>query len=317
MTRNAEMQSGDASLENARQELVQRYGPWMVTNIRLGSGIYTIGENKAPVNPLLTRYGQLIADISDQPLSALRVLDLACLEGEYAIEFARQGAEAVGVEGREANIEKARFVKRALRLETLRLEQDDVRNLSVQKYGSFDAVLCSGILYHLEAPDVLNFVERMSEVCRRCLIVDTHISMAGKESFTYKDHVYWGTRFIEHHRKSSQRERQNHRLASLDNLTSFWLTRPSLYNALTMAGFTSVYECHVPVVLGRAADRVTFVAIKGKRYEPIAASDAGIPRRWPEKPRSNFSYYARLYGRALAMRLPHPLTQLLRRMFRA
>ena len=41
--------------------------------------------------------------------------------------MARQGAQAVGVEIREANVAKARFVKEALNLE------------------------CSGILYHLTA----------------------------------------------------------------------------------------------------------------------------------------------------------------------
>src|SRR3989442_14143808 len=97
------------------------------------------------------------SDITNKPLDSLRVLDLACLEGLYGKEFARHGAAVFGKEGRKANIEKARFAKDALALENIRFVQDNVRNLSVQKYGYFDVVLCLGILYHLHVPDVFHF----------------------------------------------------------------------------------------------------------------------------------------------------------------
>ena len=53
----------------------------------------------------------MIQDITQCNFKELRILDLACLEGQYAIEFAMQGAEVVGIEGREANIQKAIFAK--------------------------------------------------------------------------------------------------------------------------------------------------------------------------------------------------------------
>src|SRR6185312_10010629 len=105
------------------------------------------------------------------------ILDLACLEGQYALEFARQGAQSVGIEGRAENLEKARFAQRALQLDNVELHQDDVRNLSVAKYGHFDVVLCLGILYHLDAPDVFDFVERIASVCTGFAIFDTYISV--------------------------------------------------------------------------------------------------------------------------------------------
>ena len=48
----------------------------------------------------------------------------------------------MGVEIREASIEKARFVKDVLALDNLELAQDDVRSLTAEKYGIFDVVLC-------------------------------------------------------------------------------------------------------------------------------------------------------------------------------
>ncbi|MBI3796935.1 MAG: methyltransferase domain-containing protein, partial [Deltaproteobacteria bacterium] len=93
-------------------------------------------------------------DFLHQPLHNLRVLDLGCLEGMYALEFAQHGAQVLGIEGRLANIEKARFAKRVLGFSNCDFVQDDVRNLSLAKYGDFDVVLCCGILYHLDAPDV-------------------------------------------------------------------------------------------------------------------------------------------------------------------
>jgi hypothetical protein len=47
-----------------------------------------------------------------KPWGKLRMLDLASLEGIFAIEFASQGAEIVAIEGREANNARASPPKR-------------------------------------------------------------------------------------------------------------------------------------------------------------------------------------------------------------
>jgi 2-polyprenyl-3-methyl-5-hydroxy-6-metoxy-1,4-benzoquinol methylase len=251
-----------------KQAVIQRFGEWTAHNIQLGPGLYTINEKIAGNEIKLRRLVQIVSDIVDKPFSELRILDLACLEGLYAIEFARHGAEVVGIEGREANIEKARFVKNVLCLDNLELVQDDVRNLSKEKYGSFDVILCLGILYHLDAPDVFSFLETISAVCRKVALIDTHISQRSERSYTYKGKQYWGSLFIEHDAKSTLKERQQALWGSLDNLTSFWPTRHSLYNLISHVGFTSAYECHIPK--GQEEhDRILIVAAKGRRQELI------------------------------------------------
>jgi SAM-dependent methyltransferase len=298
-----------AEIERARLALIQRHGTWTAANVDLGDGVYTIGPEAPTLHAGMVRFAQLFMDYTGKALAALRILDLACLEGEYAIEFARQGAQVVGIEGRAANIAKARFAKDALDLGNLDLIQDDVRNLRRENHGAFDAVLCSGILYHLDAPDVAEFLYRIGEVCDKCLIVDTHVAFRGRESFEHRGSTYWGSRFVEHHRAATERERESSSWASLDNRTSFWFTRPSLLNALHAAGFTSVAECHSPPHPEKSSDRLTLVAIKGQPYRPTAVAAARLPVTWSERQTSNVPYYAKRFLRSVVLSLPHALSR--------
>lgn len=248
-------------IEEERRQIAERYGDWTDHNIRLADGVYTLSPDRQSVK--LRRILQVVADVTRRNLSELRILDLACLEGQYAIEFALHGAEVVAIEGREANAQKALFAKRVLGLDRLTVCQDDVRNLSLEKYGEFDVVLCLGILYHLDAPDVFDFVTRMASVCRHVLVMDTFVSIAYEKSFEYQGNRFWGRSIIEHDPASEPEERLSSLWASLDNIQSLWLTRESVFNLLTLNGFTSAYECRVPVEPGKYGDRVTLVGLKG------------------------------------------------------
>jgi 2-polyprenyl-3-methyl-5-hydroxy-6-metoxy-1,4-benzoquinol methylase len=317
MTMNTEQ------LAAKKAEVVALHGEWTAHNIHLGGGLYTMGEIRRGDEILARRILQTAADITGRPLGDLRVLDLACLEGLYAIEFARHGAEAVGVEIREANLAKARFAGEALGLERLSLVQDDVRNLSAERYGAFDVVLCLGILYHLDAPDVFDFVHRMAAVTRRCLVVDTHVSTTNEVTKTFGGREYAGKYFVEHAPDATPEEKERMLWASIDNVKSFWLTRSSLDNLLAHAGFTSVYECHNPAVSSRAADRVTLVAVKGEPQEvissPLLAREPVL--EWPldETPAQTAAVPAPAHDsllRKLGRRAPAPIRDAARRLLR-
>ncbi len=250
------------ALREEMRQVVERYGDWTDHNIHIAGDLYTIGEDV--VSTRLRRIVQIVADASREPLKNLRVLDLACLEGLYAIEFARQGARTVAIEGRESSIEKARFVQKALGLDNLTLSQDDVRNLSREKHGEFDVVLCLGILYHLDAPDVFRFVENIARVTTGLAVIDTYVSLASKDVRSHEGKSYWGREVFEHSPSDSTEQRLDRVWASLDNPRSFWLTELSLYNLLSACGFTTVYKCQVPSDVHKPIDRVTLLAIKGK-----------------------------------------------------
>lgn len=281
-----------SEIARRRAEVCSKYGEWTAHNINLGQGQYTFAPQDPRFARSLTHVGhhldrilQAVADVIDRPLNELRVLDLACLEGLYGIEFARRGADVVGIEGREANVERARFAKEVLGLDNFTLIHDDVRSLSPEKHGHFDVVLCLGILYHLDVPDVFSFVEKMAAVCRRLTIVDTHVAVQAVETVEYDGQTYRGWVYREHGADTTLEQRLTNTWASLDNERSFWLTRPSLLNVLARAGFTSVHTCQNPVAPGQWVDRDTLVAIKGHRQELLSTPGVGGNNgaSWPEE----------------------------------
>ena len=266
------------AIRREKADIVARYGEWTAHNIHLGGDVYTMQSAITGDEYRLRRVMQIIDDVAARAPQNLRVLDLACLEGMYSVELARRGATVVAIEGREANIAKAAFAKRVLRLDTLTLIQDDVRNLSREKYGEFDIVLCLGILYHLDSPDVFTFLERVAQVCSGFAILATHTSLAAVECQTHDGHEYWGSWSQEHAPDSSPEERERALWASLDNQRSFVFTKASLYNILAHVGFTSAFQCAIPPetiyeypVPTRGLDWSTFLAISGDRTTLLSA----------------------------------------------
>lgn len=267
--------------------LKKEYGEWSY-DIPLPFDIWTKGNLQIP-HTRLRRLAQIVTDLVQKPLPQCRILDLACLDGLFSIEFAQQGAKTVGIEIREANIKKAIFCRDVWNLTHLDFYQDDVRNISLEKYGEFDAIICSGILYHLPAADSIELIQKMYNLTTRLVIIDTHISLEAEQKFAYNSEGYWGKFFQEHKQNSSATEKEKKLWASIDNDTSFWFTRPSLMNILTKTGFSSVYECFVPIHtdMGKNSveheDRCTFVAIKNQSYHTITCPTVNtFQEKWPE-----------------------------------
>jgi SAM-dependent methyltransferase len=284
------LQSKEA-IQQRLDELKLKYGDWAY-DIPLPYGIWTGGNLQKP-HTRLKRIVQIANDLSNKPLSACRVLDLGCLDGIFSIEFALQGAATIGVEIREANIQKALFCKEVLGLDNLEFRQDDVRNVSLESYGKFDVIICSGILYHLPAFDAIDLIRKMYEMATRIVIIDTHISLFSEEEIRFDDHSYWGDSYREHSAGASVEDKAKRLWASIDNETSFWFTRPSLVNLIGKAGFSSVYECFVPPNFIpsmhfqdagiRAHDRCTFVAMKDFERELNTSPAANkLWQAWPE-----------------------------------
>jgi SAM-dependent methyltransferase len=255
-------------LNSAVEDIVREHGPWTAMAIKLADGSYT----REPVPDYrLRRLLQVAQDMVGKPLAECRVLDLACLEGHYAIEFAMHGAETLGIEGRAASVAKCEFARRDLGLERARFEQNDVRHLSRDTHGVFDIVICSGLLYHLPARDAQALIAAMYDTCSRLLIIDTFISLEGRNAVDIDGVERRGHFYGEHDPNESAKEREGKLWASLDNDASFWFTEPSLMNMLAAAGFTSVIDVLEPYMPRNLRDRKTYVAVKGERATVLSS----------------------------------------------
>ncbi len=102
------------TIQEEKAELERRHGPWTAHNLRLGDGVWTISPEPTGDEVKLRRVVQIVSDVLGGGIEGARILDLACLEGMYAIELASRGAAVVAIEGREANLAKARFAARVL-----------------------------------------------------------------------------------------------------------------------------------------------------------------------------------------------------------
>jgi hypothetical protein len=170
-------------------------------------------------------------------------------------------------------------------------------------YGSFDAVFCCGLLYHLDRPRA--FLDVLSRVTKRLLILQTHFSEAkDSPSFIHprrlrraisrvvplsntattthklsrlaRNEGLSGRWCREFRSERASRDRENRRWASWDNRKSFWIQREHLLQAIRDAGFDLVMEqfdglgsnIEFEMTKGsyRTSGRGTFTGIKTSYY---------------------------------------------------
>jgi ubiquinone/menaquinone biosynthesis C-methylase UbiE len=143
-------------------------------NIRLDNGSFTkrdVGYSM-DANASFVSARRLLDTVFPGDKNHYRLADLGCLEGGFAVEFARMGFQVLGIEVREANMAACNYVKANTNLPNLEFIKDDARNIA--KYGVFDVVFCSGLLYHLDKPK--EFLNTLSAVTTKLLILQTHFS---------------------------------------------------------------------------------------------------------------------------------------------
>jgi tRNA (mo5U34)-methyltransferase len=131
--------------------------------IEVRPGIVTPGVNDSPT---CLRLLNLPADCR-----GLRVLDLGTRDGFFAFELERRGAEVVAVDYQPCDATGFRVAAELVGSKVVYI-QDNIYNLSPEKYGTFDLVLFLGLIYHL--PDPLWCLSLVRAVCKNLLILETH-----------------------------------------------------------------------------------------------------------------------------------------------
>ncbi len=241
-------------------------------NIQLANGRWTLrGAPPIGEEPISVSYLRTLRQFCPPPA---RVADLGALEGGYAVQFARAGYEVLGIEGQPDNFARCQWVADRVGLENLSFVQDDVRNIAA--HGEFDAVLCAGLLYHLDRP--VEFLHLLGKVTKRALIVSTnHATTEGAELEVYAPGL--SAELSEHEgRLGRWFEEQPSPWSAVGNARSFWLERDELLRTLVAAGFPTVFQQHDWVADADAARRLNerkvsvFVAIKPPGADQAAAA---------------------------------------------
>jgi SAM-dependent methyltransferase len=211
------------------------------------------------------RIMQITRDLARRPFQELRILDVGCGEGVYAVEAGLRGADVLALDARTQRMDMGAACAKRHGLDNVKFVQQDVREVTRDTYGEFDVVYCLGLLYHLDVPDLFRVLENLHSVCAGMLVADTLVSLEGGSEATHGGRVYQGERRREHGDEDSVELRRTRVLKSIDNTFSFLLTRESLVRLLSDVGFSSVLECHAPPEPLKAGDRITLVALKGER----------------------------------------------------
>jgi 2-polyprenyl-3-methyl-5-hydroxy-6-metoxy-1,4-benzoquinol methylase len=166
--------------------------PWTGHNIPLSETESTLGRDKGLIgdDPRTVTIKSLIRRFVPSR-SPIRVLDLGSLEGGLSFELAREGWDVTGMEGRASNLDKAEMVRSYFGLDNLRFQLRDVKTLSAERDGRFDAVVCCGLLYHLDNPFAFLRTLRGITAEDGLLFIDTHVAPdeASSRHGTYAEHL--------------------------------------------------------------------------------------------------------------------------------
>jgi len=219
-------------------------------NVRLDDGAFTFPE--APPIDQTADYHcvrNLLPVLYPDGWAGRSIVDLGCLEGGFATEFARLGLTSTGIDVRESNIANAEYIRARTSLPDLRFICDDAWN--VGKYGPFDLVFCVGLHYHIE--DQRRFLQEMGRACEKAIFIDTHfapefddepaVAIHGLSELTTHEGLP-GRWYPEHEldAASDRSEMETLKWASWENRRSFWPTKGALIHAMQGAGFTTVIE---------------------------------------------------------------------------
>jgi SAM-dependent methyltransferase len=190
----------------------RRHAPWVTR--------YRIGERDYGGTADLVDDGRI-----DQFLEAFpgctSVLELGSLEGAHSFSLARRVAHVTAIDGRAANLEKAKLVQALLGVDNVTFHEADLETPNLDLGGPFDALFCVGLLYHLERPWLL--LDRFPGWSDR-VFLQTHFADVAEEA---RDGLP-GRAYGEYGKRDP--------LSGLSQ-TSFWLTLPALTGRLEQNGY--------------------------------------------------------------------------------
>jgi tRNA (mo5U34)-methyltransferase len=146
--------------------------PWF-HEIDFGDGLRSAGST--PLDVLRQQAALYFKD----GVTGLSVIDVGCWDGFNSFEAMRRGASRVLATDHFAWSDSCWGARESFELARAHLAPEvevldiDVLDITEATVGRFDVVLFCGVLYHLRDP--LGALERMSALCDRTIVVETHL----------------------------------------------------------------------------------------------------------------------------------------------
>jgi len=155
---------------------IETLGPWFYP-FDFGDGLRTT----ALVPPAVTEIFDTRLRMVDSAVNAhfggratgLECLDIGCHEGFYSLAMARRGMQVTGVDARQENLKRARFVAQAMGIDSVEYREGRVETLASDLRRRFSLTLFLGVLYHVEDPMLC--LRQVAAVTGEMCIVETQV----------------------------------------------------------------------------------------------------------------------------------------------
>ncbi len=156
---------------------IAAHGPWFY-RFEFEGGLETMSLVPPTVVDIFETRRQMLESAVDQHfgprLADVECLDIGCHEGFYSLAMARKGVRSVvGVDAREENLSRARFVADAMGVAGIDYRQGRVETLAADLGRTFDLTLFLGVLYHVEDP--MRCLREVAAVTGEMCVIETQV----------------------------------------------------------------------------------------------------------------------------------------------
>jgi hypothetical protein len=165
--------------------------------------------------------------------------DCACGDGLYSISAANKGFKVFAFDARIDRTPRHKF--KELNIEFRQKQIEDVIEISS------DICLVSGIFYHLDLMQQLNFLGKLKS---KVVILNTHIANQNAFNEFNLDGLYEFDK-LEFAIYKEGNNRENRTKAALNNYFSCWHTEESLKNLFALYGYTNFEKQNIQVTENR------------------------------------------------------------------
>jgi len=159
------------------QAKITELGPWFY-EFDFGNGLRTSSAIPAAVTQIFQTRLEMVNSAIERHfgprLPEISCIDVGCHEGFYSVAMAKKGIPSVtGVDVREANLRRARFVADAMGCPQIAFRQADCEQIRAEEVGRHELTLFLGLLYHLENPMLC--LRNINSITKELCVVETQV----------------------------------------------------------------------------------------------------------------------------------------------